>query len=144
MLYNICYLRSNWRLYNQRGSCNVAICLLCNKKLCYIAHPNLQDGNKKSKQWKRWGELSCVQAGLWYQNLFWGSATSCQCELTALSAVAIGSPPWLGHHTVTYPGLAGWTKLFTTHFKLNLIFTIPVVGILKNLEVIQDNHFKWL
>ena len=43
MLYNICYITSNWRLYNQRGFCYVARCLLYNKKLCYIAHPNLPD-----------------------------------------------------------------------------------------------------
>ena len=45
MLYNICYLTSNWRLYNQRGFCYAARCLLYNKKLCYIAHPNLLDGD---------------------------------------------------------------------------------------------------
>ena len=43
MLYNICYITSNWRLYNQRGFCYVARCWLYNKKLCYIAHPNLPD-----------------------------------------------------------------------------------------------------
>ena len=43
MLYNICYITSNWRLYNQRGFCYVASCLLSNKKFCYIAHPNLPD-----------------------------------------------------------------------------------------------------
>ena len=43
MLYNICYITSNWRLYNQRGFCYVARCLLYNKKWCYIAHPNLPD-----------------------------------------------------------------------------------------------------
>ena len=43
MLYNICYITSNWRLYNQRGFCHVARCWLYNKTLCYIAHPNLPD-----------------------------------------------------------------------------------------------------
>ena len=44
MLYNICYITSNWRLYKQRGFCYVARILLYNKKICFIAHPNLPDG----------------------------------------------------------------------------------------------------
>ena len=40
MLFNICY----WRLYKQGGFCYVARILLHNKKICYIAHPNLPDG----------------------------------------------------------------------------------------------------
>ena len=43
-LYNICYIISNSRLYNKGGSCYKAKFLLCNKKLCYIAYPNLPDG----------------------------------------------------------------------------------------------------
>ena len=45
MLCSISYKTSNWRLYNQRGSCyvTVAICLQYNKKYWYIAHPNLPD-----------------------------------------------------------------------------------------------------
>ena len=38
MLHNI-----NWRLDKQRASYYVAICLLYNRKICYIAHPNLPD-----------------------------------------------------------------------------------------------------
>ena len=45
MLYNTCYITSNWRLHNQNGFCYVARCWLHNKKLCYIAHPNLPDAN---------------------------------------------------------------------------------------------------
>ena len=48
MLYIICYITSNWRLYNQWGFCYVARCLLYNKKLCYIAHPNLPDVESES------------------------------------------------------------------------------------------------
>ena len=43
MLYNICYITSNCRLYKQRSFCYVARILLCNKKVCYIAYPNLPD-----------------------------------------------------------------------------------------------------
>ena len=42
-LHNICYITSNSWLYNKGGSCYVAKFLLCNKKLCYIAHSNLPD-----------------------------------------------------------------------------------------------------
>ena len=38
MLYNI-----KLKAIYKGGPCNVAICLLYNKKLCYIAHPNLLD-----------------------------------------------------------------------------------------------------
>ena len=44
MLYNICYITSNWRLYKQRDFYYVARILLYNKNVCYIAHPNLPDG----------------------------------------------------------------------------------------------------
>ena len=69
MLYDICYyITSNWtwRLYKQRGFCYVARCLLYNKKLCYIAHPNLPDawtGIYSSKAVTP-GRRSCmIQAG---------------------------------------------------------------------------------
>ena len=38
MLYNI-----KLKAIKKGGSCYVAIFLLCNKNLCYIAHPNLPD-----------------------------------------------------------------------------------------------------
>ena len=41
MLYNISYTTSNLGLYDQRGFCYVARCLLYNKKLFYIAHPKM-------------------------------------------------------------------------------------------------------
>ena len=52
MLYNICYITRNWRLYKQTRFCYVARCLLYNKKLSYIAHPNLPYVTGKSLWWQ--------------------------------------------------------------------------------------------
>ena len=41
MLYNICYITSNWSQYKKKGCCYVALSWLYNKKLCYSEHPNL-------------------------------------------------------------------------------------------------------
>ena len=59
MLYNICYITSNWRLYKQRGFCYGARCLPYNKKLWYtsIAHPNLPDADS--------GDPSLGQSPCW-------------------------------------------------------------------------------
>ena len=52
MLYNI-------KFNNKGGSCYEAIFLLCKKKICYIAHPNLPDAHwpGPAESWHSRGKL---------------------------------------------------------------------------------------
>ena len=55
MLYNICYITSNWRLYKQRGFCYVARCLL------YTSQPSrwtLSEPLVSESEWAAWSWVS--------------------------------------------------------------------------------------
>ena len=64
MFCSTCYIpyASNQRLYNQRGFWYVERFLLYNKKICYIAHPNLPDVEVQLQ--KRLTHNQHVQSGM--------------------------------------------------------------------------------
>ena len=139
MLYNICNITSNWRLYNQRGFCYVARCLLYDKKLCYIAHPNLPDVESESimvvacvredslarpdhRAWPNWASGRCQ---LWQSQSPWHTAGS-----LARRRPARGT----GRYYPACPNrrhLAGWEVLYNIHV---LLYTSLILHLLYNIK----------